>query len=1563
MPPDDSADRSRGHQGHQGIDHAQEARRDRSSASSSPQGSRGGSAKDHAAGIPEHWPVLARLGAVPRTLWQARLQAAPRRALVVAASLQATLLAVFAFISAMRPYDGLWLRLAAATWVLWLWPLAGFVAQAVRTRASSTRLRASRTASLAAVAEELDRHNPGAPDIFRTALRPEAHAPATRDALERLYAHWEPRLQVPGPPRLFGRDRGGVARRCMAGVAVLSVALVLTASVWLPALLVTSPLNALNAPGGGPGSMLVRMLLPLRVLAAIPAPRLTPDVLPAVMARGDTLVVTVAVDHVPPHQSVYAHVRARTGGADADVRYELAPIAGERRGFGHEDQRPRSAAPRDNAERKGRPDRREFRFGPVTQAFTIRFTTLRAATRPHAVDVVAPPAITSLSAVVTPPSYTRLPPETHDPFPAHLAVLPGTRIAWSGAVDRPLARWTAQWKDERDEMDETHQAGDAGAGGAGEGGGEAAEPHTITFAGGEGQRLAFTRTVRAAGTLGLSLTDHAARGAGRSLAGPWRVDVRPDQPPEIVLLAPAADGELPRSLKVSVGFRATDDFGISALRLHSSLRDAHGVVKASAQRDVTAWRDLRDGRGSGVWDGAAADAFPVAPVAGESVEFYLEALDNNAVRGPARTRSATVRLRLPSLEEARETLSERERAATTGLSSALEREKRREREAARPDRAAAAEAMMPATEWDVRRVLSEAPRRHAQELRRQVAAELELARARNMADRASRDDRPSAAERRSPQQHDSGKTGPAPSSSQQVAKLEALQRKAEELERRLPSPDAARAPTEEQRALLESLRADQRELERALAAAPASRPLPPSAPPAPSSSSPESARREAAQAERQARAEQAARDNRGRLEDELKANQREQEQLQGWLNERQRMETAEQARREAAARQAGQAREDLENALQQMEQAMRTGLEDGTLTPDILEKMDRVRELLQEVLDEREMEEWERAARGETPTSDDLRRALDDMKRPGGMREDLEQAIRMLESVRDLRELQALAGDLRGLEEEQRALAREMAAEAVGQEEQQDPTTAASKTATQDAVQDASQDAKQAARQEELAKRLEQSLRNMEQLANKPSMNFLPRESVRKPSQDALRRMQDARAQLQKKNPDRERSRQNANLAAQKLDAAAAELEKALAQAQRGEDKAEMREVVEETLEFTRWLDGMDLSETFSEATAGAPHFAWNVETSREDAQSFARVARWLAGRMDKLAAARAFESDVLRRSAASMVVHADALATQGSRAALAEVGRHARNGARELLKWLSQENEGGGSDEGEGQGDNDFGGGEQGQGEEGTQGMARRMRGASGQQMAANRMTQELLRSLMEQRQEGRGGESAPDPSGRGRRGGPESSGHGQPENAGGDRNGQAAGGTGHGERQAGAEGGRSGSGSGRSAQEGNAGSGSGNRGDVGDPRADGHGAAANAQQRVADELESLAERADDAGGASRTLRRLAEEARELERALREGRLDPEEIRKRQERFHTRLLQSADAMEERGHREERRAEVWAGGPTAVDGRTALPADSLAAELKRRRENARRLPLTPEQKRRVEWYYERLLRE
>ena len=93
----------------------------------------------------------------------------------------------------------------------------------------------------------------------------------------------------------------------------------------------------------------------------------------------------------------------------------------------------------------------------------------------------------------------------------------------------------------------------------------------------------------------------------------------------------------------------------------------------------------------------------------------------------------------------------------------------------------------------------------------------------------------------------------------------------------------------------------------------------------------------------------------------------------------------------------------------------------------------------------------------------------------------------------------------------------------------------------------------------------------------------------------------------------------------------------------------------------------------------------------------------------------------------------------------------------------------------------------------------------------------------------------------------------------------------------------------------------------------------------------------------------------------MRQGRLDPEEMRKKQERFQTRLLEAANAMEERGQNHKLQAEAYRGGPLKADSTMVLQDEDVFRELKRRRDEARSLALPVEQKRQIEWYYENLL--
>src|SRR5690606_11880370 len=159
-------------------------------------------------------------------------------------------------------------------------------------------------------------------------------------------------------------------------------------------------------------------------------------------------------------------------------------------------------------------------------------------------------------------------------------------------------------------------------------------------------------------------------------------------------------------------FRAGDDFGVSRIVLHAVLRDAEGGEKRRLARDVTRdpafGRALPGGARAGLWDAAA-----LRPEPGDVVELQLEAFDNDAVSGPKSARSGIARLALPTAAAARALVEAAVESASGDLAGARERQRRldrlrRESEGAAGD--ARPQALPQAGEWDVRRVLVDAPR-------------------------------------------------------------------------------------------------------------------------------------------------------------------------------------------------------------------------------------------------------------------------------------------------------------------------------------------------------------------------------------------------------------------------------------------------------------------------------------------------------------------------------------------------------------------------------------------------------------------------------------------------------------------------------------------------------------------------------------------------------------------------------------------------------------------------------------------------------------------------------------
>jgi hypothetical protein len=168
------------------------------------------------------------------------------------------------------------------------------------------------------------------------------------------------------------------------------------------------------------------------------------------------------------------------------------------------------------------------------------------------------------------------------------------------------------------------------------------------------------------------------RNAASANANPisYQLTVLPDAPPSLTVEA-FSDTTSLRYL--ALGGTATDDYGLTALRLHYRLRRAGTGPNAGGFSS----RPLGLPGGAG---GTYAYTWNLAPLAmqpGDRLEYFVEAVDNDGVHGPKSTRSRPLEFRLPSRRELDKQLASQANAVASQLSSAAKQSKQLERELAK----------------------------------------------------------------------------------------------------------------------------------------------------------------------------------------------------------------------------------------------------------------------------------------------------------------------------------------------------------------------------------------------------------------------------------------------------------------------------------------------------------------------------------------------------------------------------------------------------------------------------------------------------------------------------------------------------------------------------------------------------------------------------------------------------------------------------------------------------------------------------------------------------------------
>ncbi len=241
-----------------------------------------------------------------------------------------------------------------------------------------------------------------------------------------------------------------------------------------------------------------------------------------------------------------------------------------------------------------------------------------AASEVGEVEVIEAPAVGNFRIRYQYPEYTRLPSKTEEGA-GHIETLAGSEVRIEMAANKPIAHGQLVFDDNTQLPLIVRQDGLLQA------------TAIITRPGGY--------RVEVQDDLGFANQDNLS----------YRIEVIPDAPPQIDLLAPEPELEIDEGQVITLEYEARDDFGLKDLAL---------VYRAGPLGEKRLVIDRLDEaakryQGRYFWD--VTDLFSAA---GETVTYYVEVWDNDTVSGPKRGVSATHVLHIRGREEEHRRLDE-----------------------------------------------------------------------------------------------------------------------------------------------------------------------------------------------------------------------------------------------------------------------------------------------------------------------------------------------------------------------------------------------------------------------------------------------------------------------------------------------------------------------------------------------------------------------------------------------------------------------------------------------------------------------------------------------------------------------------------------------------------------------------------------------------------------------------------------------------------------------------------------------------------------------------------------
>lgn len=285
-----------------------------------------------------------------------------------------------------------------------------------------------------------------------------------------------------------------------------------------------------------------------------------------------------------------------------------------------------------------------------TGTFRTSFQSIRGSTEYYAkissaesqhyrLSVVDRPVFRSFQVRLEYPPYTKLPPRLQEEFSGDVTALAGTKVLVTGIASKDLQKGSIVF----------------GTG----------NPVPLTI---NNQKFSASFRLLTETNYHIEIAD--VEKLTNSDPVHYQLTIIPDEAPSIAILQPGRNVDLAGDKFLRLLINAKDDFGISSIRVGYRLIHSRYEQPWDAYKFVTV--PLPSGVSTEVELPYTWDLSPLRLAPEDVVEYFGEAFDNDAVKGPKSTRTQLYLVRLPSVEEVFAELDKGHEASLEDLKQSLQ---------------------------------------------------------------------------------------------------------------------------------------------------------------------------------------------------------------------------------------------------------------------------------------------------------------------------------------------------------------------------------------------------------------------------------------------------------------------------------------------------------------------------------------------------------------------------------------------------------------------------------------------------------------------------------------------------------------------------------------------------------------------------------------------------------------------------------------------------------------------------------------------------------------------------